>query len=124
MDEEPDEPSRRATPDEVQELPSDDAFRLLSEERRRYLVAELQGFDEPVSLADLAADIATAETGTRRGLDDEESQQVYQSLRYVHVPLLEDHGVVASAPAVDGIEPGPTFEDLLAHLRLADDDLE
>lgn len=124
MGETPDEPSRRTTLDETQELSSDDAFRLLSDERRRRFVSELQGFDDPVALADLAAAIATAETGTVHGLDDDESERVYQSLRYVHLPLFEDHGVVSSASGIDGIEPGPCFDVLLDHLRLVDDDFE
>ena len=123
MGETPDETSCRTTPAGAQELSSDDAFRLLSDERRRHLVSELQGFDDPVALADLAAAIATAETGTVHGLDDEESERIYESLRYVHLPLLEDHGVVSSAPD-DGIEPGPCFDGLVEYLLLADDDLE
>lgn len=124
MGETPDEPSRRTPPDETRELSSADAFRLLSDERRRHLVSELQGFDEPVALADLAAAIATAETGAVRELDDEESERIYRSLRYVHLPLLEDHGVVSPVSAIDGVEPGPCFDDVLDHLRLVGDDLE
>lgn len=69
---------------------SDDGTRPLDHRYRRRTLRRLRG--EPVHLADLAGEIAREHPG------DPEPERVYVELYHVHVPKLEDAGLVAFDP--------------------------
>lgn len=77
------------------ELTLDSALRLLSHAHRRALVDCLDGHDEPIAVADAAADVAEkAATDSKRHLSAEVVHQVYLTLYHTHVPKLSDDGIV------------------------------
>lgn len=67
----------------------------LSHRYRRFALTALCGRDEPVALADLAVDVTERETGeTGESLSKERAREIEISLYHVHVPKLDDAGLV------------------------------
>lgn len=78
------------------ELSLDSALRLLSHTHRRALVDCLDEHDEPIAVADAAADVAEmGTTASKHDLSTEDVDQVYVALYHTHVPKLRDDGIVA-----------------------------
>jgi hypothetical protein len=70
------------------------AFSLLAHPRRRAAVRTLSTHGEPMTLADLADEVAERERDTRLPeLSPETVQRVYLSLYHSHVPRLTEAGV-------------------------------
>jgi hypothetical protein len=75
------------------ELTEDDRHRLFANGRRRLALDCLAGETPPTELADLAAEIATREDGIDP--DDRETlHRVKIELHHVHLPKMDDFGVV------------------------------
>jgi hypothetical protein len=67
----------------------DTAFDLLAAKRRRHVLAALAASDDPVSLSELAADVAGRESnGKPDGIAPAVVQDVAVSLHHVHLPKL------------------------------------
>lgn len=75
-------------------LPPDCVFDLLQERRRRLLLRLLVSANRPVSMSELANSIAAIELGEGE-VSDENHRRVYTGLAHIHLPKLEDHGIVA-----------------------------
>lgn len=75
-------------------LDSDEArlHRVLANSRRRHVLDVLGESDSPVTLADLAADLASRESDETA--DRERIERVQISLYHNHVPKLDDVGIV------------------------------
>jgi hypothetical protein len=65
--------------------------RVLADRRRRVLLAELEGHTEPVSVDALTSAIVARERGDG---GQSASEKVRISLHHIHLPLLNDHGIV------------------------------
>lgn len=81
----------------TEETPAGDhqsaADRDTASRRRQFLIECLQRFDEPVSLPDLADEIAVKEAGEPlSAIPGERVKVVYLALYHRHVPALEDAG--------------------------------
>lgn len=86
----------------------------LSRPRRRYALYRLEEVDDPLSLPDLAEDVAEWEAETSRSeLSDERVKDVYMSLYHNHVPRLEDAGLVEYDQEQDAVELVKSPEELL-----------
>jgi DNA-binding transcriptional ArsR family regulator len=73
----------------------DALFDALSHRYRRFALAALCGRDEPVALADLAVEVTEQETGEiGENLSKERAREIEISLYHVHVPKLDDTGIV------------------------------
>lgn len=87
------------------------AVALLQNRRRVHLLECLHEHAEPVSLPDLADEIAVRECGTElTEIDPEHVKEIYLSLYHTHVPKLEDgdflqyeqeQDLVSTPPEVD-----------------------
>lgn len=102
-------------------LPVTTVHHLLRDSLRRALLRHLYARDRPVAVADLAERLAAFEhDGPRDTVPDDEVDRIYLSLNHVHLPKLEDVGViergrdrnvVALTERVHGLtgwlEPGP-----------------
>ncbi|KAB1191178.1 MULTISPECIES: winged helix-turn-helix domain-containing protein [Haloferax] len=76
-------------------LSKDELFRILSNSRRRQILYFLHRADEPITLKELAAMVASRENETTiEEVTDEERQRVYISLYQTHLPKLESAGLV------------------------------
>ncbi len=93
---------------------------LLSEPRRRRALAQLRLWDEPVTLADLADEVAVHERG--RPITDIPADavlEVYLSLYRTHLRPLVDAGLVVYDEETDMVAPGPDADALDSFLGLA-----
>jgi len=75
------------------ELHESDRHHLLQSDRRRLVLAILGERDQPVGLGALAAAVAAAEEGVDRA-DGDARERVTVSLHHVHLPKLDDYGVL------------------------------
>ena len=76
------------------ELELDDAFNILSNSRRRYILYYLYTRGEPATIDELAGQIAAWENDiTVEELDDTARRRVYVSLYQTHLPKLDDFGI-------------------------------
>lgn len=75
---------------------TDALFEVLSRERRRYALYCLQRHRNPMTLANLADEVALLERGERSLADvpEEEVKSVHMDLYHSHVPKMADEGVV------------------------------
>lgn len=80
------------SPDTSKELPEREQYRLLKDERRQLTVSILRDRSLPLNLEDLAVDVASEEFGSQP--PTQRVEQVTISLHHVHLPLMDDMGVV------------------------------
>lgn len=80
-------------PDE--ELSQDMLFSLLSNPRRRFVLQYLNRTTNPVTLQDLATEVAAWENETDpESLTDKQQKRLYVSLYQTHIPKLEEAGII------------------------------
>lgn len=85
---------QRANP-AAQPLSKDDLFHILSNSRRRDALRYLTGYDGPVSMGDLATQVAAWEHNTTvEWLTSQERKPVYIALYQNHLPKLSEHGLI------------------------------
>ncbi|WP_312908275.1 DUF7344 domain-containing protein [Natronosalvus caseinilyticus] len=90
----------------VEEVSVDEILELLSHQRRRAVLDFLLTHDRPLTLNDLRNEVVEEEQNT--DITEIPSQQVKQthiSLHHVHIPKLEDKGVVNYDPNRNIVEP-------------------
>lgn len=87
-------------------------YELMADAKRRAVVSVLDPDEPPVSLADLARQVAAHETeGTIDGeCELPPLQHVHLSLYHVHVPKLADAGVVSFDTDRNTVTAGPHFD--------------
>lgn len=98
-------------------LELDDAFEVLSNRRRRYVVHHILQCDETVDLRSLSRQVAAWEN--RKQLDRvsaEERRRVYNALQQFHLPKLRDAGVVCYDSDRGTIGSTEITENLQAYL--------
>ena len=77
-----------------EELELDDAFNILSNSRRRYILYYLYNKEGPATIDQLAGQIAAWENEIPvEELDDTARRRVYVSLYQTHLPKLDDFGI-------------------------------
>jgi hypothetical protein len=77
------------------EFPTDDAFHLLQNHRRRAAIRYLRDKDEPVEMRDLAEQVAAWENETTvQALTSEERQRAYIPLYQSHLPNLNEGKII------------------------------
>lgn len=78
-----------------EELSTDAAYDILSDKRRRYAIHHLKQAGNPVSVRDLAEQVAAWENGKSIAeLDSQERKRVYVSLYQSHLESLDKKGIV------------------------------
>lgn len=97
-----------------------DVISLLAHPRRRRALERLRAFDEPIGLADLADEVATAEYGTIISeIPAEAVKRVYLDLYHSHVPKLAEADVVEYGQESDLIELSAGAERLAPYMEAA-----
>lgn len=85
----------RGASSEEGSLPKDEIFDLMSNHRRRYVIHHCKQVREPISLSDLAEQVAAWEKDkTIEELGSAERKTVYTSLQQTHLPRLERAGII------------------------------
>lgn len=88
-----DQADEQGSPDE--ELPVDEIFHILQNERRRMVLEYLQEADDSVRMRDVAEQVAAWENGTTvEELSSDERQRVYIPLYQSHLPKLDKAGII------------------------------
>jgi hypothetical protein len=102
-----------------QSVTYDECFDLLSNHRRRYTLHYLKQNGEAVTLSDLSETVAAWENGIPvEELSYDERKRVYTSLQQVHLPRMDDAGVVSFDDREGVVEVGPAAEELDIYLEV------
>jgi hypothetical protein len=112
----------------VMERPSgalelDDAFNILSNSRRRYILYYLYTTDGPATIDELAGQIAAWENGIPvEELDDTARRRVYVSLYQTHLPKLDDFGIADYDRDGGQVELTDRADEIVRYLPVDDDE--
>ncbi|WP_254547446.1 DUF7344 domain-containing protein [Halomarina pelagica] len=102
---------------ESSELALDDAFNILSNSRRRYILYYLYMQDEPATIEELASQIAAWENDIPVDeLDDTARRRVYVSLYQTHLPKLDDFGIAVYDRDEGTVELTEKAEEIVRYL--------
>ena len=102
-------------------LSRDDAFEMLSNRRRRFIIHHLQHAEAATSLSDLAEQVAAWENDTTVGeLASDERKTVYTSLQQFHLPKMDETGVVEFDDRAGEVELTDAAEELDIYLEVVD----
>jgi len=114
-------PSPEQTEEESGELSQDDRFDLLSNHRRRYALHYIKHNGDRATLGELSDQIAAWENEI--GLEEvgyDERKRVYTSLQQVHLPRMDEAGVVEFDDREGAVEIGPAAADLDVYLEVVE----
>lgn len=102
---------------EQNELTQDTVYDLLSNKRRRFVISKLRRADGAVSVNELSESVAAWENGVEVDeLTDKQIKRVYVSLYQIHIPKLDDAGLVAYDKDSGQVELTPTVSELDSYL--------
>lgn len=91
----------------------DELFDVLSNRRRRHVVYYLKHTTQPVEIGTLATQIAAWETDQPMAeVTRAERKRVYTSLQQVHLPKMDDVGIIRFEKPSSLIEPTPLLADV------------
>ena len=94
------------------ELDVDVPVDLLSDRRRRHALECLRDRDAPLALADLARDVAARESNASPGdVSDDRAQGIRIDLYHVHLPKLDEAGLVAFDASERSVRPTERLTD-------------
>lgn len=99
------------------DLPLDVVYRILSNERRRTVIAKLHRGEGQLSIGELAEHVAAVENDKPlSSVGTDERKRAYVSLYQSHLPKMADAGVIDYDRDRGVLEPGPNFETLVGVL--------
>lgn len=111
--------SEGANPDSGPQISYDDCFDLLSNHRRRYTLHYLEQNGDRAQLGELSEKIAAWENGVaREEVSYDERKRVYTSLQQVHLPRMDQMGVVEFDDRQGLVTVGPAAEELDIYLEV------
>lgn len=94
-------------------LSEDEAFEVLSNKRRRFVIHALKRADEPVDLSELSTRVTAWEHDVEpEAVEYEDRRNVYSTLRRTHLPTLEEKNVVTVDEEANVVEPTSNLESL------------
>lgn len=109
------ETDENATPS----LSNDELYDVLADRRRRYAIHYLKQCREPVSVRELAEQVAAWENDkTVQALGSQERKRVYIALYQSHLPSMDDAGLVVYDEDASTVELGDVFEELDIYLEI------
>lgn len=112
----------RSTDAESDGLSVGNVCHVLQNRRRRLVLNYLQKVDGPTRTSDLAEAVAAIENDTTtERLDHSERQRVYIALHQVHLPTLDDAGVVSYDGDRGTVEALATADELYESLERIED---
>jgi hypothetical protein len=111
-----------STAEKERALPLDQTFELLKNQRRRYVLEYLESEGEPVSLSELAEQIAAWENDKEvRLISSSERKRVYVGLYQCHLPKMDGMGAISFNKPRGIIERGENADCLIPYLQSEDD---
>ncbi|WP_277539964.1 DUF7344 domain-containing protein [Haloarcula laminariae] len=104
------------------ELSRDDAFEMLSNRRRRFILHYLQDEDAAATLSDLAEQVAAWENETDiASISASERKTVYTSLQQFHLPKMDETGIVEFDQRAGEVHITDAAQDLDIYLEVVDE---
>ena len=101
------------------QLSKGEIFDVLQNQRRRYVLQYLERFDEPVSLSDLAVQVAAWEYHTSvEDVTNDQKKRVYTTLQQTHLEKMEEAGIVEYDADENLIRRTPHTEELTVYLEI------
>lgn len=114
-------PTGPAGPTADVELTEDDLFDVLSNRRRRYAVHLLEREGESVRLGAMAERIAAWENGIEHhAVSCAQRKRVYTALQQIHLPQMDEAGVVDFDDRRGVVEPAPAMEAMDVYVDLVE----
>ena len=107
-----------ATNSPSSQLSTTTLFDVLANQRRRYALRSLKAYETPITLADLADDVAIREH--ERPITEipaEEVKRVYTSLYHAHIPKLADEGILEYSQEQDMVALSEDVDQLESLLK-------
>lgn len=106
-------------------LTQDTVYDLLSNKRRRFVISKLRSADGAVSVSELSEAVAAWENGVEiQELTDKQIKRVYVSLYQIHVPKLDEAGLVDYDKESGQVQLTSTVSELDSYLPEQDGDDE
>lgn len=104
-------------------LTQDTVYDLLSNKRRRFVISKLRSADGAVSVSELSEAVAAWENGVEIDeLTDKQIKRVYVSLYQIHVPKLDESGLVEYDKDSGQVRLTSTVSELDSYLPQQDND--
>jgi hypothetical protein len=101
------------------ELSKGEIFDVLQNQRRRYVLEYLKRFDEPVSLSDLATQVAAWEYRTPvEDVTKDQKKRVYTTLQQTHLGKMEEAGIIEYDCEENLISRTEYTEELTVYLEI------
>jgi hypothetical protein len=109
----------RFGPARDQRLSKGEIFDVLQNQRRRYVLQYLERFDEPVSLSDLATQVAAWEYQIDvEEVSNDQKKRVYTTLQQTHLDRMQEAGIVEYDAEENLIRRTPHTEELTVYLEI------
>lgn len=106
-------------------LAQDTVYDLLSNGRRRFVISKLRRAEEPLSVSDLSEAVAAWENDVPQSeLTDKQIKRVYVSLYQIHIPKLDEAGLVEYDKDSGLVELTPAVSELDSYLPEQEADSE
>ena len=103
----------------VTDLDLDALFDVLSDSRRRFVLACLDEYATPLALGDVADELAVRERDAAiTEIAAEDVRSVYADLYHVHVPKMADFGIVEYSQERDAVTLADGHDELSAVAKL------
>ncbi|MFB6074296.1 MAG: hypothetical protein ABEJ89_04725 [Haloarculaceae archaeon] len=100
-------------------LPKGEIFEVLQNERRRYVLRYLRRYGGPVSLGDLATQVAAWEYEVPcEEISQTQRKRVYTTLQQTHLPKMDEVGIVSYDSDSGQIETTNHTEELTIYLEI------
>jgi len=110
---------RKKNADSPRELSHDDCFDILSNHRRRFLLHYLEYHDGAANIGEPAQQIAAWENNiSAEEVTYEERKRVYTSLQQVHLPRMDEMGVVEFDNQSGNVQYGPAAEEVDVYIEI------
>ncbi|WP_336326226.1 DUF7344 domain-containing protein [Halovenus sp. HT40] len=113
------DPAQQSPADEAETMTHDDCFELLSNHRRRFTLHYLQQSENGTELGELAEQVAAWENDIpREEISYDQRKRVYTSLQQVHLPRMDDAGVVEFDDREGMITMGPASDEVEIYMEI------
>ncbi|MFB6360162.1 MAG: hypothetical protein ABEH59_02460 [Halobacteriales archaeon] len=100
-------------------LSNDDLYEMLADKRRRYAIHYLKQRQEPVSVRELAEQVAAWENAKSvDALRSQERKRVYIALYQSHLPSMDEAGLIHYDEDASTAELADMFDDLKIYLEI------
>lgn len=101
------------------DLDTDALFEVLSDPARRFVVACLHEYANPMALADVADELAVWKYDTEiTDIPADEVKSIYITLYHAHIPKMADAGIVKYSQERDAVALAEIGEEISAHMTL------